>query len=561
MPNWPRPPPGSLRTRTLPPSTKTRWEDPASRPPCWLWQPCCNMRRASPTKKPSPEPPTICAGAPFCARKPDNLCAPRAPSNSFAPISFCIPRCRAIFQASLKEAKRTGLLKGQALRIALDTKPIRGRGAVQDTFNLLATGIRQLGRALAQQAGQKPDAFLSDQGLDRYTHASLKGSADLDWCDEAAKAALLTQIVARCPTPACGWLLSDPKVREAAQLLEQLLLQDVRGHPKPTTGRSRRLLRKARPRGGCLRRPIPTCVTAERAPPSASTATRPMSRWTRTARSSSPSTSSQAMRAMPVGRLSLVEQAETNTGLAVEETTGDCAYGGGSHPAGVCRGGARLAGQGAPGGVAQRSVCQERLRHRCGQRPGDLSCRSDDDDVSSHSREGARRLCSARSVPIARFAASVRPPRRGEACRFTRRRRVLQSARAYQKTPEGKARLRKRVVVEHRLARLGQLGIGQARYFGRAKTRFQLMLASSLANFRWVWNQEARQGAVLGSEAPSSLGKREPYRLFWASSVVAVVFCAGYDASGDCATTVSLCRESGSVKPLFGCASRRTTRK
>ncbi len=79
---------------------------------------------------------------------------------------------------------------------------------------------------------------------------------------------------------------------------------------------------------------------------------------------------------------------------------------------------------------------------------------------------------------------------------------VLQEARAYQKTPEGKARLRQRVVVEHRLARLGQLGIGQARYFGRKKTRLQLMLACALANFRWVWNQEARQGAVLGSEAP-----------------------------------------------------------
>lgn len=79
----------------------------------------------------------------------------------------------------------------------------------------------------------------------------------------------------------------------------------------------------------------------------------------------------------------------------------------------------------------------------------------------------------------------------------------LQAARAYQKTPEGKARLRQRVVVEHRLARLGQLGIGQARYRGRAKTRFQLMLASSLANFRWVWNQEARQEAVSIFETPS----------------------------------------------------------
>ena len=40
----------------------------------------------------------------------------------------------------------------------------------------------------------------------------------------------------------------------------------------------------------------------------------------------------------------------------------------------------------------------------------------------------------------------------------------------------------RRVVVEHRLARLVQLGIRQSRYFGRVKTRFQLYLAATVAN-------------------------------------------------------------------------------
>ena len=38
------------------------------------------------------------------------------------------------------------------------------------------------------------------------------------------------------------------------------------------------------------------------------------------------------------------------------------------------------------------------------------------------------------------------------------------------------------MVVEHRLARLVQLGIGQSRYFGRIKTRFQLYLVATVAN-------------------------------------------------------------------------------
>ncbi len=56
-----------------------------------------------------------------------------------------------------------------------------------------------------------------------------------------------------------------------------------------------------------------------------------------------------------------------------------------------------------------------------------------------------------------------------------------------------------RVVVEHRLARLGQLGIGQARYVGRRKTRFQLLVLAGIANLRWTWNwvqQQTRASAA-----------------------------------------------------------------
>jgi IS5 family transposase len=68
---------------------------------------------------------------------------------------------------------------------------------------------------------------------------------------------------------------------------------------------------------------------------------------------------------------------------------------------------------------------------------------------------------------------------------------LLQAARAFQQTPAGRQRLRERVGVEHRLARLGQLGIGQARYGGLQKTRFQLLLAATVANLRRTWNWSA----------------------------------------------------------------------
>ena len=62
----------------------------------------------------------------------------------------------------------------------------------------------------------------------------------------------------------------------------------------------------------------------------------------------------------------------------------------------------------------------------------------------------------------------------------------MQQARGLQQSAAFAGYRQRRVVVQHRLARLVQLGIRQARYFGRAKTRFQLYLAATVANLTLV---------------------------------------------------------------------------
>ena len=59
----------------------------------------------------------------------------------------------------------------------------------------------------------------------------------------------------------------------------------------------------------------------------------------------------------------------------------------------------------------------------------------------------------------------------------------------------------RRVVVEHRLARLVQLGIRQSRYFGRVKTRFQLYLAATVANLTLVLGKIGLSGSTGGGAA------------------------------------------------------------
>ena len=60
-------------------------------------------------------------------------------------------------------------------------------------------------------------------------------------------------------------------------------------------------------------------------------------------------------------------------------------------------------------------------------------------------------------------------------------------------------------MVEHRLARLVQLGIRQSRYFGRVKTRFQLYLAATVANLTLVAGKLGRSGRTGGGATGRSV--------------------------------------------------------
>ena len=83
---------------------------------------------------------------------------------------------------------------------------------------------------------------------------------------------------------------------------------------------------------------------------------------------------------------------------------------------------------------------------------------------------------------------------------------LLQQARALQQSEAFGEYRQRRVVVEHRLARLVQLGIRQSRYFGRIKTRFQLYLAATVANLTLVAAKAGTTGeTAAGPRAGSAL--------------------------------------------------------
>jgi hypothetical protein len=419
-----------------------------------------------------------------------------------------------IFQRSLREAQEAGLLKATPLRIALDTKPILGRGAVEDTYNLLATGIRQLCKALAKAkgpAGQKPEDWARKHDLRRYFDGSIKGSAALDWSDPEAKNQFLTEIVTdarRLLRLTTAWLPHLPQaaqapVREAAQLLDQLLLQDVVETRGP---------------GGERSAGIKEGTTPGRKP----SATDPEQRHGRKSKSKlftghkakvAVDQDSQLIVDADVlagdapdatAALEQVEQVEANTGQAVAETAADCAYGSGETRQEFTEAGrvliAKVPQEPRNGEYFPKSRFVIDLEAKSVRCPGGVT-------TERYTRESTGGLlfhfgAACAGCPLRAQCTSAKG---GRQVRVHPQEALLQAARAFQQTAAGRQRLRERVVAEHGLARLGHLGIGEARYVGRKKTRFQLLLAATVANLRWTWNWSAAQAERREAAANNSV--------------------------------------------------------
>lgn len=411
-----------------------------------------------------------------------------------------------IFQTSIQEARRAGLLKGGALRVAVDTKPILGRGAVEDTYNLLATGIALVTRALSEAAGQGREAWLLAHGLARYTAKSVKGSVSIDWSDAGQRQQVLEEIVAdarRLLGMAGQTLLTLPeagaeRVRQATELLTRLLLQDVEEKPDPS-GRQTAQIKPGTMPG---RSPSATDPEARHGRKSAS------KKFVGHKAEIVVDVESQIIVATTVlggdegdatDVLSVVKQGEANTGQEIEETKGDCAYGGGETRQAFAAEGRRLTArvpqEGSNRGLYPKSrfeldVLNQTVTCPAGQTTSEY--REEKDGGRIFTFGGACAGCPLR--------AACTTAAEGRSVRMHPQEELLQAARAQQGTPEGRASLLERVVVEHRLARMGQLGAGQARYVGRRKTGFQLALLATIANLRWTWNWAAARAreAVAG---------------------------------------------------------------
>jgi transposase len=89
-----------------------------------------------------------------------------------------------IFETSIRVARDAGLLP-KKLRLSLDSSPVRGRGAVKDTYNLLSDAIKGVLARIAEEQERTIGEVAQESGLARHVSApSIKGSVEMDWSNE-----------------------------------------------------------------------------------------------------------------------------------------------------------------------------------------------------------------------------------------------------------------------------------------------------------------------------------------------------------------------------------------
>lgn len=415
-----------------------------------------------------------------------------------------------LFERSLAVAREQGLLTGP-LRIAIDTKPILGRGAVEDTYNLLARGIKQLCQVWGRTASTRPEAWAAEHDLGRYFTGSIKGQGEVDWSDAAQRRAFLQEIVTdarrllRYTTTAVEPLAAAPRERlqAAAQLLTDLLAQDVEETPG-ADGAPQASLREGTTPG---RKPSATDEEQRHGRKSKSRRFDGHKASIATAVGSKIVVGAEVLAGDAPDDTDLLAQVsavEAATGLPVETTLGDCAYGSGARRAEFAEAERELVakvGQETPNRgrftksqfvVVWGTDAATSVQCPAGQSTTHFTREQKRGQVFQfgHRCDG----CPLR--------AQCTSPTRGRTVRVHPQEPLLQAARALQGTPAGRQLLRERVGVEHALARLARLGIGQARYRGREKTRFQLQMAATVANLRRTWNWAAEKLAQEACATP-----------------------------------------------------------
>jgi hypothetical protein len=380
---------------------------------------------------------------------------------------------QALFRKTVRKAVEKGLFPRKVLAL-IDSSPVLGAGAVQDTYELVRSAICKV----VDAAGEASLSKKLLRSLRRY----LSGyKPKIDWQNPGARQLELARMVR-----AANSLLEavegrrDPK--KAAELLAALVAQDI--ETDPDTG-------QPRIRQGVAKDRIVSTTDPEMRHGRKSASRRFDGHKLHVLEEES----TEIILGVSIGAgngadgeqaAPMVEEIARDTGVEIAELVGDMAYGDGDTRAAVETTGARMVAKVPPvvnGGLFPKTdfvIDPEAPSATC---PAGYTT-TDARPVRDHKGRPTKRL---------HFAIEVCGgcPLRARCVKGDGARSITLSvhearmarARADELKPSVQAKLHRRPVIERKIDHLQDLGLRKARYRGRRKTLLQALLAATVANF------------------------------------------------------------------------------
>lgn len=149
---------------------------------------------------------------------------------------------RRLLERTVEVAKKTRAFDWKKLpkdlRVAVDSRPLEGAGRVEDTFNLLGHAGRKVAECMAAVLDTTLDEVCEQAGAPLLAGTSIKASLDIDWNDREQKADALSRLCKQLDRLA-AWVarrhpheLEEGPLNRYIEALAQVKAQDLEPAPR-----------------------------------------------------------------------------------------------------------------------------------------------------------------------------------------------------------------------------------------------------------------------------------------------------------------------------------------
>lgn len=149
---------------------------------------------------------------------------------------------RKLVDRTVELAKKSGKFGWKKLRVAIDSSPLQGAGRVEDTWNLIGRAMSKVVHAVSLALSIEEEELIKQARLTTLSSDSVKAAIDIDWNDDEAQHKALNRLLDEVSRLE-AWVAkkaskeaSVPPLKDALAVLRRVVDQDTEPDP-PRGGR------------------------------------------------------------------------------------------------------------------------------------------------------------------------------------------------------------------------------------------------------------------------------------------------------------------------------------